>query len=83
MLPLVCVSHLSPATYWILESLSLRYGSVRLSKSYQACPYSSTSALLSWSGTLCPRDLLHPLSGWYDFVDELRLIRAHTGATLY
>ena len=25
MLPLVCVSHPSPATYWILESLLLRY----------------------------------------------------------
>ena len=26
---------------------------------------------------------LHPLPGWYDFVAELRLIRAQTGATLY
>ena len=39
VLPLVCVSHLSPATYWILQSLSLRYGNGRLSESYHACPY--------------------------------------------
>ena len=32
MLPLVCVGHLSPATYWILQSLSLRYGNGRLSE---------------------------------------------------
>ena len=47
MLPLVCVSHLSPATYWIFHSLSLRYRNGRLSESYQACPYSVTSALHS------------------------------------
>ena len=47
MLPLVCVSHLSLATYWILQSLSLRYGNGRLSESYQACPYSVTGALHS------------------------------------
>ena len=47
MLPLVCVSHPSPATYGILQSLSLRYGNDRLSESYQACPYSVTSALPS------------------------------------
>ena len=47
MLPIVCVSHPSPAAYWILESLSLRYGNGRLSESYQACPYSVTSALHS------------------------------------
>ena len=33
MLPLVCVSHPSPAAYWILQSLSLRYGNGRLSES--------------------------------------------------
>ena len=47
VLPLVCVSHPSPATYWILQSLSLRYGNGRLSVSYQASPYSVTSALHS------------------------------------
>ena len=47
VLPLVCVSHPSPATYWIWQSLSLRYGNGRLSESYQACPYSVTSALHS------------------------------------
>ena len=47
MLSLVCVSHLSPATYWILHSLSLRYRNGRLSESYQAYPYSVTSALHS------------------------------------
>ena len=36
VLPLVCVSHLSPATCWICQSLSLRYGNGRLSGSYQA-----------------------------------------------
>ena len=47
MLPLVCVSHSSPATYWIVQSLSLRYRIGRLSESYQACPYSVISALHS------------------------------------
>ena len=51
MLPLVCVSHPSPATYWILQSLSLRYRNGRLSVSYQAYPSSVTSALHSLSGT--------------------------------
>ena len=54
MLPLVCVSHPSPATYWILQSLSLRYRNGRLSVSYQAYPSSVTSALHSLSGTLYP-----------------------------
>ena len=39
--------HPSTATYWILQSLSLRYRNGRLSESYQACPYSVTSALHS------------------------------------
>ena len=47
VLPLVCVSRPSPATYWILQSLSLRYGNGRLSESYQACPCSVTSVLHS------------------------------------
>ena len=47
VLPLVCVSHHSPATYWISQSLSLRYGNGRLSVSYQAYPSSVTSALHS------------------------------------
>ena len=47
MLPLVCVSHPSPATNWILQSLSLRYRNGRLSVSYQDFPYSVTSALHS------------------------------------
>ena len=51
MLPLVCVSHPSRATYWILQSLSLRYRNGRLSVSYQAYPSSVTSALHSLSGT--------------------------------
>ena len=36
--------------------------------------YTPRVALLS----MCP---LHPLHGWYDFVAELRLICARTGAT--
>ena len=47
VLPLVRISHLSPATSWILQSWSLRYGNGRLSESYQACPYSVTGALHS------------------------------------
>ena len=47
MLPLVGVSHPSPATYWISQSLSLGYGNGRLSVSFRACPYSVTSALHS------------------------------------
>ena len=47
VLPLVCVSHPSPAIYWILQSLSLRYRNGRLSVSYQAYPFSVTSAFHS------------------------------------
>ena len=47
VLPLVCVSHPGPATCWIWQSLSLRYGNGLLSGSYQACPYSVTGALHS------------------------------------
>ena len=71
MLPLVCASHLSPATYWVSQSLSLRYGNGRLSESYQACPYSVTNALHSLSGTLYPRvRYIHCLDGmtlWLSF----------------
>ena len=71
MLPIVCVSHLSPATYWILQSWSLRYRNDRLSESDQACPYSVTGALHSWSGTLYPLVCyLHCLDGmtlWLSF----------------
>ena len=55
MLPLVCVSHPSPVTYWILQSLSLRYGNGRLGESYQACPYSvipQDAEALLWLGGL-------------------------------
>ena len=72
MLPLVCVSHPSPATYWILQSLSLSNGNGRLSESYQACPCSVTSALHSWSGT-CPLNPRHETAyhrcGFRDSVD--------------
>ena len=71
MLPLVCVSHPSPATYWILQSLLLRYRNGRLSVSYQAYPYSVTSALHSLSGTLYPHvRYIHCLDGmtlWLSF----------------
>ena len=71
MLPLVCVSHPSPVTYWILQSLSLRYRNGRLSESYQAYPSSVTSALHSLSGTLYPRvRYIHCLDGmtlWLSF----------------
>ena len=76
MLPLVCVSHPSPATYWILQSLSLRYGNGRLSESCQACPYSVTSALHSKSGT-CPLNPRHETAyhrcGFRDSVDPIIL----------
>ena len=81
MLPFECVSHLSPATSWILQSLSLRYRNGRLSELSGLSIFCYRClTLLEWHFiSTCP---LHPLPGWYDIVAELRLIRAQTGATL-